>query len=246
VLNLRFRDAVELRWACHQTRPDTLLGFGSTKVHVVSWKDLRQTKVYDYLSPRVERPSAITVPSLTKFGHPGNVSGDWKMLGRLVTGIDASQILLEIFSKTGPSGQLEMEYWLFDIRSLHMGEVDDGAPEMLPYTTLPPEISSRIREPLAILHRRRLVFLDVDRWVCTWRLPPPTDGEAAVAQGRSAAEPSGASGVERHYFLPGDWETADNIDLCIVTPQGTLLCPRNGDVVAVQAARLQKQGGGRN
>jgi WD40 repeat protein len=240
VLDLRSTDELELKWTWHPTSPDTVIGFGSTQVHVIRWTDLRQTKVYDYSSPLVERPSAITVPSVTKFEFTGSFQGHKTRLRRLVTNADASEVLLGIWSNTGPSGQFQSEYLLFDVGTMHMGEAGDGAPKMLPCTVVAPEISSRIRKPLTILPRRRLVFLDVDRWVCTWRLPPSTGGEAYVAQGRSAAEPSGATGIEQHYFLPADWVTPSNTELCTVTAHGTLLCPRDGDVVAVQAARLRK------
>ena len=48
------------------------------------------------------------------------------------------------------------------------------------------------------------------------------------------------AGIEEHYFLPGDWATADEAKFCSGMPDGTLLCPWNGEVVAVQCAKLRK------
>src|SRR5690606_32196276 len=99
--------------------------------------------------------------------------------------------------------------------------------------------------------RRRLLFLDVSRWICTWRLPfeavqaQTTAIMERRAQGSGSADKGGnrdgttSAEIEEHYFLPGDWATADEAKLCTVMSDGTLLCPRNGDVVAVQCARLR-------
>lgn len=108
---------------------------------------------------------------------------------------------------------------------------------MMPYKVIPPEIAFKIREPLAIMSRRRLVFLGVDRWICTWKLPSLAAG---VAESQPRVGESPAAVVEQHYFLPGDWVTGNDTRLCAVTPDGTLLCPRNGDVVAVQASRVRR------
>ncbi|KAH6848433.1 hypothetical protein B0I37DRAFT_164040 [Chaetomium sp. MPI-CAGE-AT-0009] len=231
-------NTLELKWGRHPTSSDTLLGFGNTKVHVLSWNDLRQTEIHTYSPPRARKPSTISISSAA-FARVGNLQRDTEMLGRLITDIDTPDVLLEILSST-PSGQFDSQYLVFDIGQLRLCDIDDGAPKTLPYTVLAPEISSRIRAPLAILSRRRLAFLAVDRWICTWRLPA-LGGDALVPQGRKAAETAGVSGVEQHYFLPGDWVTgSDDTRLCTVTPHGILMCPRNGDVVTVQATRLRK------
>ncbi|KAK3309763.1 uncharacterized protein B0T15DRAFT_13768 [Chaetomium strumarium] len=230
--------ALKVKWACHPTRSDTLLGFGNAKVHVFSWNDLRQTEVHTYFPLRAGRSSTLSISSAAYALAP-SVQNDTEKLGRLITNTDSPEILLEISSPT-PSGQFKSQYLLFDIGNLQLGEDDPaGSPKMLPYSVLDPEMSSRIREPLAILSRRRLAFLDVDRWVCTWRLPSTTWG-ASQLQTRRTSQPGVATGIERYYFLPSDWVTGNDTRLCSVTPDGTLLCSRNGDVVTVQTSKLRK------
>lgn len=229
---------LKAKWACHPTSPDLLLGFGNSKVHVVSWKGLREKEVHTYFPPRLVRSSTISISSPSAYGGTGSFQKDTETLGRLITNIDSPEILLEILSPT-PSGQVESQYLLFDMDELRLsgagsrgGRSQENHEMMMPYTVLAPNISSQIREPLAILSRRRLVFLHVDRWICTWKLPSVA-GEAFRAHGKG-------SEVEQYYFLPGDWVTSSETRLCTVTPDGTLLCPRNGEVVTVQAARLRK------
>lgn len=233
---------LKVKWVCHPMNSDTLLGFGNTKVHVFDWRHLRQTEAHAYFPPRMGRSSTIAISSSPAYGRAGSFQRDTETLGRLITNIDSPEILLEI-SATTPSGQFESQYLLFDVTDLRLGEADQEGPasggcRTLPYTVLTADIASRIREPLAILSRRRLVFLDVDRWVSTWRLPSSAEEKTP---GLEAARASGGKPVvEQYYFLPGDWVTGSDTRLFTVTPDGTLLCPRNGDVVAVQAARLRK------
>jgi hypothetical protein len=41
-------------------------------------------------------------------------------------------------------------------------------------------------------------------------------------------------GVKRHFFLPRDWLNMECLELAIMTKEGALLCPRNGEVAAVR------------
>ncbi|XDG07500.1 hypothetical protein ABKA04_007115 [Annulohypoxylon sp. FPYF3050] len=223
-----------VKWVSHPTVPDTLLGFGNTKVYVFNWPDLSEREVYSYFPPRVGRSSTVTAPS---FAH-GNFQKDTETLGRLISCTDSPYILLEISSSTA-SGHLESQYLLIDVDNMQRdpSETDSSEdPLFLTYMPLPQEVACRIREPLAFLSRRRLAFLDVDRWVCTWRLPVSAPSRF---QGRKASE-SGMTAIEQYYFLPGDWVTSNETRLCTITPDGTLLCPKNGDVATVQAAKLRK------
>lgn len=61
-----------------------------------------------------------------------------------------------------------------------------------------------------------LAFLDHEYWVCTF----------ALADGRPGR-------VRRHHFLPRDWINMDWLELAVMRPDGTLLCPRNGEVAIV-------------
>ncbi|KAK6451809.1 hypothetical protein FP744_10008060 [Trichoderma asperellum] len=221
----------EVKWAWHPTLADTLLGFGTSRVHVFNWTRLQELVVRSYFPPRVGNSISITLPSLSD-RHAGGLQKDIETLGRLVSNLDSSQILLEVLPPSA-SGQTKKQYLLFDLNDLQLGssnEESGQSNEVFPYTLIPTEITSCMRQPLAFLSRSRLAFLDVDRWICTWRLPSWT------------GKPSESSvmAVERYYFLPGDWATSDEARLCTVTPDGTLLCPRNGDIAVVQAAKLRR------
>lgn len=115
---------------------------------------------------------------------------------------------------------------LFSIGDLPSVEnlTDRKTENVVQYSLVPPSIAQQIREPLEILDLReeqKLIFLDVDLWICAWTLP---QGEL---------QPN--LNLSKFYFLPEDWVMGDEDRLCAVMSDRTFLCPRNGDVVAVQA-----------
>ncbi|KAL2171802.1 hypothetical protein VTG60DRAFT_1499 [Thermothelomyces hinnuleus] len=65
-------------------------------------------------------------------------------------------------------------------------------------------------------YKGKVVFLDHDYCLCTWHLQ------------------DGASSLKRHFYLPKDWLDLYMLDLCCVNEQGTVLCPRNGEVGVIQ------------
>ncbi|KAI9888850.1 MAG: hypothetical protein M1814_006200 [Vezdaea aestivalis] len=63
----------------------------------------------------------------------------------------------------------------------------------------------------------RVVFLDHQFWLCTWEMEPVY------------------SKHKRHFFLPKDWVSPTAVKLIALNKQGTLLCPRNGEVAVVRS-----------
>ncbi|KAI0406220.1 hypothetical protein F4802DRAFT_559828 [Xylaria palmicola] len=227
----------ETKWLCHPTTVDYLLGFGTASVRLFDWATLQIIETYRYHPPR--NPNHLTVPSTsTLHRNPRSFHKDPEKLGRLFATVDSSHILLQI-SQSATSSQVETQYLVFDITEIKLSSKADrteSGESEISYASVPPHISSRIREPLAFLSHQRLVFLDVDRWICTWRLPISHHSRPPRSRGSEAGLPD----TEQFYFLPGDWVTANEAYLCSIMPDGTLLCPRNGDVATVQSARLRK------
>ncbi|KAH8129617.1 WD40 repeat-like protein [Trichoderma asperelloides] len=132
----------EVKWAWHPTLADTLLGFGTS----------RELVVRSYFPPRVGNSISITLPSLSD-RHAGGLQKDIETLGRLVSNLDSSQILLEVLPPSA-SGQTKKQYLLFDLNDLQLGSSNEESGQ---------KITSCMRQPLAFLSRSRLAFLDVDR-----------------------------------------------------------------------------------
>ncbi|UKZ76859.1 hypothetical protein TrVFT333_004574 [Trichoderma virens FT-333] len=262
----------QIKWACHPTIPDYILGFSRTRVRIVSWVTLDELGVRTYELPRATKQQA-----------PGPTTASHGLLAR------ANPLKLSSDSFRNTSGRIReatREFLVFEAADITPSP--DDATTGLSYTTLPEHVASRIREPLAFLPRGKLAYLDIDRWICTFRLSMrptpgrrvgsilssssfqssgPTDSQsgrrlsetlsrrrgslqitgtatekvvAARRHGSESAALGNTSGIERHYFLPGDWATANEAYLCAMTPDGTLLCPQNGGIASVQSATLRK------
>ncbi|KAK3997916.1 hypothetical protein QBC44DRAFT_392249 [Cladorrhinum sp. PSN332] len=240
------------KWASHPTLPDYFIGFRETAAHLMGWKDLDEVEIHIYRSPEHSAPRFVATAEETKGSTARRENRT--VIKKMISNADSPHVLLKVFSPISASGQSETQYMLFDISNMRPDpKAHDSGPvsKELPYSLLPSEVASRIWEPLAFLSRRRLLFLDAHRWICTWRLP----SEGARAQstaimgrrvqrpgsaGRGSVDAATGAGVEEHYFLPGDWATADETKLCSAMPDGTLLCPWNGDVVTVKCAKLRK------
>lgn len=227
------------KWIPHPTQPGYLLAFGHVNVRVFSWSTLKEVAALPYSPARSVRAAATSESQ-----HRGRTVGAAEeRLGKILSCAESPDAILEIILSTTSSGQTETQYLMFTLSSIDslIDKATISSPEQrteeLSYTLVAPEIASRIREPLALLSRGRFVFLDVDRWVCTWRTP--TAPRRSV--GARAGSEAGVVGlVDAHYFLPGDWVTAVETPLCTVLPDGTLLCPRNGEVASVQCVKLRK------
>ncbi|KAI9840612.1 MAG: hypothetical protein M1837_001508 [Sclerophora amabilis] len=114
---------------------------------------------------------------------------------------------------------------------------NNNHPEQLHAIPLPSNIASRIEIPLCFLAHDRLVFLDQNFWLCSWRLSIPTIPSTRRPSSGSILDDGGPE-IKQHYFLPGDWISPDCVALCTVMADGTLLCPRNGEVAAVKCSSL--------
>lgn len=77
-------------------------------------------------------------------------------------------------------------------------------------------LAKHVRRLIGCLHNR-LVFVDREFWLCTWEI------ESIYRKHK------------RHFFLPKDWLSPAALSLIVLTTQGTLLCPRNGEVGVVQS-----------
>ena len=63
----------------------------------------------------------------------------------------------------------------------------------------------------------QVVFIDHQFWLCTWAV------ELVYSKHK------------RHFFLPKDWLSPTALKLIVLNAQGTLMCPRNGEVAIVRS-----------
>ncbi|KAH7312661.1 hypothetical protein B0I35DRAFT_60212 [Stachybotrys elegans] len=241
---------MQVRWVSHPALPDYLLGFGSKQMHAFRWGTLKS----------LESQTRTYFPPLTnRSGRVLETGEDKEQICNVESSvIGSSNVLLRLFPAS-PAGFAGSIYLIIDVDDLaeswdavELSTLSSEAPAttQLSYTLIPDEVAASIQEPFAFISRWRLMFLDRDRWICTWRLAFATTHidkgpihERGVARGSgvgtASSSKSGVDGVERHYFLPGDWVTAAEAPLCTVMADGTLVCPRNGATATVQCSNLR-------
>jgi hypothetical protein len=107
---------------------------------------------------------------------------------------------------------------IFEISSLGLSR-DANSSTIINSLQIPSEILTRIEVPLGILSGGRLVFLDHDLWMCTFRLNSVR----------------GSEGLQRHYFIPRDWASTECLEQCCMLDDGTFLCPKDGEVAVIRS-----------
>lgn len=138
----------------------------------------------------------------------------------------------------------------------------------VPFLELPRSLTGRMDRPLIFLGQTSgmqdtLLFLDCHHSVCTWTIPagisqavesskhttPNSDMDAIHRTDSQAStlheRPHVRKGVVdksivAHYSLPGDWISPDCIGLIRAFRDGSLLCPRNGEVAVVHYAGFNR------
>ena len=255
-------DTVSLcRWISHPAQPDLLFAFGSSSLSLWTWSDLTQIKVIN-LAPEnnPEQGSEISLDqSTSSISAPDSrISVD-----KLLITEDGLFVLVQ-YSSTVDLGRRKRNIFVYNIAKVLMTKgstVDsesstdtnaDATPHSIKddenyeelslddlLVPLPPELTSQIEVPMAILSPDRLVFLDHNFWLCSWRLPLRQAKSFSRRPSAGGTMSGGTMDIKRHYVLPGDWISPDSIALCTVMGDGTLLCPRNGDVAVVRCATVR-------
>jgi hypothetical protein len=81
--------------------------------------------------------------------------------------------------------------------------------------------------------------------VCSWQLDQSGRDESRTGLG-GAGVGGGASGIEGgsgseggirgRFFIPRDWVSAEVLSLCRLLADGTVLCPRRGEVAVIRSS----------
>ncbi|KAI0008496.1 hypothetical protein F4779DRAFT_449667 [Xylariaceae sp. FL0662B] len=205
------------KWALHPSSPEHVIAITSTGYTVKSWSDMSEVSAWSFPSKELTPKSLVNSEpprqdqrSDDKSSSPPCVTESVEKI--LVT--HCKGIILVNISRRSASTKLKPRVVLFD------GMTDPRTSSKEAITIpIPTEVMSRIEVPLNVLRNERLVFLDQSFGVYTWHL-------------RSSG---GSAGIKRHFFIPRDWISDDNIALLQVTSSGSILCPRKGGITVIDS-----------
>lgn len=257
------------RWISHPSDQNSLLAFGPCTVHVWSWQGLVETTTlgFDCAITTFGCRMTHSVGSSSANHLETTISVDRVLImvdracvlvqsscrsaqgekQRQTLLFDVSTIPVAAFTSPPPnSAHTQPQSPRMQGSSTHVDNIlSPRSPtvsvqdlEQLEPIPLPPELVSCVEIPLAFLSRDRLVFLDQNFWLCSWRLPLPSKLAARRPSGTGTLD-GGTAEIKRHYFFPGDWISSESVALCTVMADGTVLCPRKGDVAVVKCAALR-------
>ncbi|MCJ1396007.1 hypothetical protein MMC18_008893 [Xylographa bjoerkii] len=202
------------KWVNHPLHAHQLLSMTTDTINTYNWNSLALDNSYQIKYPA---PSGMGWPDLDR-SNPSKKDMRMSKERETVTGIIVSQahniILLSIASPN--------HYQEHSTRFICFESAVLSKPSTIPIipSIIPADLAILIAVPLAILGRDKFVFLDTSFWVCTLRL----DAGQTVDK------------VQKHFFLPRDWLSIESLALCRVISDGTLLCPRKGEVAVVKSS----------
>ncbi|KAH6615827.1 hypothetical protein B0J18DRAFT_290678 [Chaetomium sp. MPI-SDFR-AT-0129] len=211
------------KWQQHPSRPDRLLRLSASLVTTHSWDDLE---------PEDQIPLGLagTVPDPVTDSEDSSTALDV---------ILDSHSLRHLLLRTSVVRQNRQHFGFAILPTTSMcaqttGSTDSWPPTAIQSQPISPTVSEAVAYPLGILPDGRFLFLDRQLWVCT-SLLPHSPGDPGLLSTKDAAT------ITRHFFIPQDWVTAEGLRCCRVLRDGTLLCPRKGEV-AVLKGKLEEDG----
>ena len=255
------------QWINHPSHNETLLAFTPGVIHIWAWSNLEQTGTASFPSTIIDHMSSLSRSrtSLSTNLWESRKNVDRVLITQDKTFVlvqsscpigqgqkrretlffDASTIPLANYVR--PSSVLEPQPGTRPSysnsprsrsSSLHSALSSSSNVSELQPISLPPELVSCVEIPLAFLSRDRLVFLDQNFWLCSWRLPLHSNPRTRRPSASGMLD-GGTLEIKQHYFFPSDWMSPDSVALCTVMADGTVLCPRNREVAVVRCAALR-------
>lgn len=203
----------------HPRTKDDLLSLTASGVMVSSWTDANFAKkphhAYGENSSSLGIQPARTPPSLRRSSAATTSLAEVKLVVSDVIGSEDGSFLLLSLSQTSSGALSEPCALIIETASLSVDQPNNEG--FVSVLEIPETIVVGINKPLGILSGPRVVFLDNESWICTWRLGSGNE----------------STGLVRHFFIPRDWLNVEALDLCLVMDDGTFLCPRYGEVAVI-------------
>lgn len=183
------------RWIQHPFNSELLIWIDPSMVHTYSWKAL------EHADPIESRPAENVHQNPTSHGN----AVYW------VTLTSSKQYIVYLSGAGHADAQLSSGLHLEFIST---SDLQAQHPHSLTSDCVS-ELAAQIKRLIGT-YQDRIVFLDHDYWLCTWRID------------------AGLDDVRRHFFLPRDWLNHNTLHMATLNAHGTFFCPKRGDVAVVR------------
>lgn len=233
---------VEHKWVTHPSKQEVILVFSVMTIMALGWRDLKERGRWEMglpLANSARREKEDNRQStLLRQNSSGNIASPLEakhVLDQVIATRNSPYILTCLSQRSSQRSQSHRSHfhWI-ELSSLNPTNVEASSSTSVVATiTIPDSIVATIEKPLNILGEDLLVYLDKSFWVCSCRITKENNNS------RPRTEPEHQDGatttMRRHFFLPRDWIDAESLKLCRVMADGTLLCPRKGEVAVVRS-----------
>ena len=184
------------RWIQHPFQSELLIWIDPSIVHTYSWK------VLEHADPISSTPAEPNLPNPTT-SH-----------GKVVHWVALTNNKQYIVYLSG-AGHTDMRLSSgLHLEFLSTSDLQVQHPHSL-ISDCMTDLAAQIRRLIGT-YQDRIVFLDYDYWLCTWKID------------------AGLRDVKRHFFLPRDWLNHNTLHMATLNSHGTFFCPKRGDVAIVR------------
>lgn len=201
----------DTKWFKHPKDPSLLLAFNPAYIRLHRWDDLSEVAVFNI--PKVSFCSnAHSSQMIDRMDDLDQIT----KIGSIHTNASGSHLLLDIVSATDAS----QGHFVSILQTSTLKPSSGGI--SLPLTHIPPTIQQQVEIPLGLLPKQRMIFLDKDYWMCSWRVGASLTSEK----------------VQRYYCLPKDWLNVECLKLCALLADGRFFLPINGELGVIRCAAM--------
>ncbi|EME89289.1 uncharacterized protein MYCFIDRAFT_170768 [Pseudocercospora fijiensis CIRAD86] len=232
------------KWIMHPQDASLALGFSAHQVTVLPWLDPANStsveyETFDPTGSHSDRGSLrLPNPRRPSQAHPTSPSEIDETVHDVYISPNSSLVMIEIYGATRQTRR-RSACLLAEMKHLS----SDGLGQSLVVQSIPSILMDALYVSLGFVdadalsvpgrrgtfaeHRRSVsrrhhdlstfVFVDRDFWVCSADI-----GSANIQN--SELE------IHKHFFLPRDWQNSEWMEMATVTPDGNVLCPRNGAI----------------
>lgn len=205
--------STDTKWIKHPTKRPLLLAVSSSQVYIHRWSDLSKVSI-------LQLHTTLVAPMLQPSKASDCVSGPVKAaeVASILSNASGSHLLVDIIQATA-AGQ---EHIISILPTFKLESSSEKSETSVVQTTLPPQVQQQIEISLGLLPKQRIIFLDHDYWICSWRV---------------GANPA-TEKVQKYYSMPRDWLNFECLKLCALLADGRFVIPNNGELGVIRSTAM--------
>ena len=212
------------KWLNHPLQKIFFLGIGSQDLKVFRWDDLTEVACLQLPTDALDNIDRLgfainRVDDLSRKGllleARNRLRSDF-IISKVLFSEDVRHMLLQVCGVASQRRNISKTL-IFEISPKLSHSNSSFA--SLDYLGIPTKLLKTIEIPLRILSGGKLVFLDNDMWICTLKLDSVNEMTA----------------TKRHYFIPRDWTSTEQLEQCSLLDDGTFLYPKDGEVAVIES-----------